>query len=116
MDASYGRRGLARTACARDHRAMKITRRLRIRGLVQGVGFRASLADEARLRALGGWVRNRSDGTVEALVHGDARAVEELLAWARRGPRAARVDHVAVEEALAASQEIPAHFEQRPTA
>lgn len=95
---------------------MKITRRLRIRGLVQGVGFRASLADEARLRGLGGWVRNRSDGTVEALVHGDARALDELLAWAGHGPRAARVDHVEVEEALAEAREIPLRFEQRPTA
>lgn len=93
---------------------MKLTRRLRISGLVQGVGFRASLADEARLRGLTGWVRNRSDGTVEALVHGDAQQLEALLAWARHGPRAARVDRVDVEDAVAA--DAPAHFEQRPTA
>jgi acylphosphatase len=93
---------------------MKVTKRLRISGRVQGVGFRASLADEARLRGLAGWVRNRSDGTVEALVHGDARECDALLAWARRGPRAARVDRVEVEEAAEAG--VPAYFEQRPTA
>ncbi len=93
---------------------MNVTKRLRISGRVQGVGFRASLADEARLRGLAGWVRNRRDGTVEALVHGDAQAVDALLAWARRGPRAARVARVEVEE-VAAAMPVPAHFEQRPT-
>jgi len=95
-------------------RSMKVTKRLWISGRVQGVGFRASLADEARLRGLAGWVRNRRDGTVEALVHGDAQEVHALLAWARRGPRAARVDRVEVEE-VAAAMPAPAHFEQRPT-
>jgi len=80
---------------------MTIIRRLRISGRVQGVGFRASFANEARLRGVAGWVRNRLDGTVEALVHGDAQALDALLAWARRGPRMARVDRVEVEEALA---------------
>ena len=94
---------------------MKVTKRLRIRGLVQGVGFRASLADEARLRGLAGWVRNRLDGTVEALVHGDTQELEALVAWARRGPRAARVDRVDVEDLSATHEDVPAHFEQRPT-
>ncbi len=93
---------------------MNVTKRLRISGRVQGVGFRASLADEARLRGLAGWVRNRRDGTVEAMVHGDSQQFDALLAWARRGPRAARVDRVEVEEVEAAA--VPAHFEQRPTA
>ena len=96
--------------------SMKVTKRLRISGLVQGVGFRASLADEARLRGLAGWVRNRSDGSVEALVHGDAQEIDALLAWARRGPRAARVDRVDVEEASIAPGDVPARFEQRATA
>ncbi len=95
---------------------MKITKRLRISGLVQGVGFRISLADEAHRRGLGGWVRNRSDGTVEALVHGDAQGVDALVAWARRGPRAARVDRVDVEDVAAELVEISGRFEQRPTA
>lgn len=95
--------------------SMKVTRRLRISGRVQGVGFRVSLAEQARLRGLGGWVRNRSDGTVEALVHGDVQAVDALLAWARRGPRAARVDRVDVEESGAEAEEVSGRFEQRPT-
>jgi len=94
---------------------MKITKRLRISGLVQGVGFRASLADEARLRGLAGWVRNRRDGTVEALAHGDAQELDALLAWAAHGPRAARVDRVDVEDVPATPEDLPAHFEQRPT-
>ena len=94
---------------------MKVTKHLRISGLVQGVGFRVSLADEAWRRGLGGWVRNRSDGTVEALVHGDAQVVDALVAWARRGPRAARVDRVEAEDVVAELVEISGRFEQRPT-
>ena len=68
--------------------------RLEIRGRVQGVGFRASMAGEARRLGLGGWVRNRRDGWVEATVAGPDAAVQQLLQWARRGPPAARVDSV----------------------
>ena len=91
-----------------------ITRRLRIKGRVQGVGFRDALCGEAQERALTGWVRNRTDGSVEALIQGSADRVAELVAWARRGPPASRVDDVRVE----ASDEEPAHarFERRPTA
>lgn len=74
-----------------------VTRQIRVRGRVQGVGFRYSLRDEARRLRLAGWVRNRDDGSVEALVHGEAPAVESLVAWARRGPRGARVDSLDVE-------------------
>jgi len=73
--------------------------RLTISGRVQGVGFRYALADEARTRKLSGWVRNRRDGSVEALVAGPEAAVEALIAWAQRGPPAARVTAVAVEPA-----------------
>ena len=76
-----------------------IARRITIRGRVQGVGFRYALADEARSRSLGGWVRNRRDGTVEALVVGSEHDVEAMIAWARRGPPAARVSDVSVETA-----------------
>jgi acylphosphatase len=76
-----------------------IARRLTISGRVQGVGFRFALADEARERKLGGWVRNRRDGTVEALVAGPEADVEALIAWARRGPPAAQVTGVSVESA-----------------
>ena len=89
-----------------------IARRLTIRGRVQGVGFRYALADEARARSLGGWVRNRRDGTVEALVVGTEAEVEAMIAWARRGPPAARVTEVSVE----AASDTAAGFEIVPTA
>jgi acylphosphatase len=91
-----------------------ITRRLRIRGRVQGVGFRDALCGKAQERGIAGWVRNRTDGSVEALVHGTPEHVAELIAWARRGPPASRVDGVQVE----ASDEEPVHagFERRPSA
>ena len=58
---------------------------------MQGVGYRYALRDEAQRLGITGWVRNRSDGTVEALLQGDAAALEQLIAWARRGPGLARV-------------------------
>ena len=79
----------------------EIACRLTISGRVQGVGFRYALADEARARKLSGWVRNRRDGTVEALIAGPEAEVEALIAWARRGPPAARVADVKVEPAAA---------------
>ena len=81
--------------------AESIARRLVIAGSVQGVGFRYAFADEARMRGLGGWVRNRRDGRVEALVSGPAPEVAAMIAWARIGPPAARVSSVDVEEAIA---------------
>jgi acylphosphatase len=89
-----------------------IARRITVSGRVQGVGFRYALADEARARGLGGWVRNRRDGTVEALVVGPESEVEALIAWARRGPPAARVTGVSVETAA----ENASRFEIAPTA
>ena len=68
-----------------------IARRLVIRGRVQGVGYRMAMTDAAVALGVNGWVRNRRDGTVEALVQGDDAAVERLLAWCRRGPPGARV-------------------------
>jgi acylphosphatase len=87
--------------------------RLRISGRVQGVGFRYAMQDEATRRGLSGWVRNRRDGTVEALVQGDAAAVDALVDWARRGPPGARVD--AVSSQPAAREALQAGFELRPT-
>ena len=69
--------------------------RLVITGRVQGVGFRAWTRREARRRGLRGWVRNRSDGSVEALLIGDAAAVDGLAEACRRGPTMARVDGIA---------------------
>lgn len=74
-------------------------RRLRISGRVQGVGYRAAFEHEARALRLSGWVRNRLDGTVEALVAGDAEAVTRIVAWAWHGPAAAQVDQVEVTDA-----------------
>lgn len=74
------------------------TVRLMIGGRVQGVGFRAFIEDEALRRKLRGWVRNRQDGYVEATVAGPAAAVESMIEACRRGPPAARVDSVDVQE------------------
>jgi len=74
------------------------TRQIRVNGRVQGVGFRYALHDEAQRLGITGWVRNCADGSVEALVQGEAHAVEALLRWARRGPRAARVETLAEAE------------------
>lgn len=65
-----------------------------IRGRVQGVGYRAWTADEARRRGLEGWVRNRRDGSVEAVLSGAEDMVADMLAACRRGPPSARVDAV----------------------
>ena len=76
-----------------------MVKRLMIEGRVQGVGYRASFAAKAVALGLSGWVRNRRDGSVEACVHGEVAAMEALILWARRGPVAARVRHVAIEDA-----------------
>ena len=72
-------------------------RRLVIHGRVQGVGFRASLAWEAGKLGVTGWVRNRRDGDVEAMVQGQEDAIEALLRWAWDGPPAARVDDIQMQ-------------------
>ena len=77
----------------------RVTRRLAIRGIVQGVGFREFMRREAERLGVGGWVCNRIDGSVEAVVHGTPAQVEAITAWAHRGPRSARVDSVEVSPA-----------------
>lgn len=90
-----------------------ISQKLRIRGRVQGVGYRDAFVREASRRAIAGWVRNRRDGSVEALVQGADEAVAELIAWARQGPPAARVAEVEIHPA----ESEPAHagFEVLPS-
>lgn len=91
-----------------------LTRRLRISGRVQGVGYREALRFEAEKRGVTGWVRNRLDGSVEALLQGPAEKVDALTAWARRGPPAALVLNVHIE-ALENHADRYAGFERRPT-
>ena len=76
---------------------MKITRRLRISGRVQGVFFRESMRLRAEQLKVTGWVRNCADGTVEAIAQGDAFEVGRLIEWAQRGPDAAKVEKVDIE-------------------
>jgi acylphosphatase len=89
-----------------------MAKHLIISGLVQGVGFRLSMVAEAERRCVRGWVRNRRDGTVEAVVDGDAGAVAAIIEWARTGPPGARVTSVSVSEAHGDF----AGFDSRPTA
>jgi acylphosphatase len=72
-------------------------RHVAIRGRVQGVSYRAWVEHEATARDLEGWVRNRRDGSVEALFAGPADVVSEMIALCRRGPPSARVDAVQEE-------------------
>lgn len=92
-----------------------VTRQIRVRGRVQGVGFRYALRREAERSGVRGWVRNRSDGSVEALLQGEAQSVARLIAWARRGPPAAHVDELEESEAQPAFARIYPGFEERPT-
>jgi acylphosphatase len=89
------------------------THRLTIRGRVQGVGYRDALCAEATRLQVRGWVRNRTDGSVEALIQGAPERLEALAAWARRGPDAARVSEVLVEPIEHAAERGP--FRRLPT-
>jgi acylphosphatase len=95
---------------------MKIMRHLRIMGRVQGVGYRAALCAEAESCGIAGWVRNRRDGSVEALVQGSPEAVERLLDWARHGPPGARVTGIDVQAADGGSDCPYSGFDCLPTA
>ena len=88
-----------------------MAKHLVISGRVQGVGFRYSMSEEAARLGVTGWVRNRRDGSVEAVIDGAPDEVEGILAWARRGPRGASVTEVEISE-ISESFE---RFELRPT-
>jgi acylphosphatase len=91
---------------------MATTLHLTIRGHVQGVGFRYYLQREARRHEVTGWVRNRRDGSVEAVLHGETDAVQAVVKRARRGPASARVAAVEIDEEAPGDYET---FETRPT-
>jgi acylphosphatase len=87
--------------------------RVRIEGRVQGVWFRAWTVQEATRRGLSGWVRNRRDGSVEAVLSGPADKVDDMIAACHRGPPAAAVS--AVTQTAEAEQPAAGQFEQRAT-
>ena len=86
-------------------------RRLVITGIVQGVGFRYAMTAQARLLGVNGWVRNRRDGSVEAIIAGGAEQITGMLDWCRIGPAGAVVDQVMIETASGHYS----GFELRPT-
>jgi acylphosphatase len=90
---------------------MSVTQHLRISGRVQGVGFRHYMTRQARGLGVTGWVHNRHDGSVEAMVQGTEDAVARLIEWARSGPPSARVTDVQVTEGSGSYTT----FETRPT-
>jgi acylphosphatase len=98
-------------SAADDTRTVRIV----VHGKVQGVGFRNWVSRLAAQLDLSGWVRNRGDGTVEALFSGTATDVDEAIARCRKGPRSAQCTALHVEPAQPADDE-PAHrFEVRPS-
>ena len=77
---------------------MKTIRHFVITGRVQGVGFRFYMQRKARELGVTGWVRNRRDGSVEAVVKGESDVVESMTAWARRGPPSSAVSEVRISD------------------
>jgi acylphosphatase len=75
----------------------KVCAHLRIAGRVQGVSYRYSMVREAQNLGIRGWVRNRDDGSVEAVAEGTRANLEALIGWSRQGPPGARVDKVEVQ-------------------
>jgi acylphosphatase len=78
--------------------AEPIRRRVVVRGHVQGVFFRDSIRERATAHGVAGWVRNRSDAAVEAVLEGPSELVERVLRFVETGPPRARVDHVEIAE------------------
>jgi acylphosphatase len=93
----------------------RVTRHLIIRGRVQGVWYRESMRIEAERLGVAGWVRNRRDGSVEAMLQGEAGALDALLRWAWNGPPAARVEAIDMQPDTDAVGGLVG-FERRPTA
>jgi acylphosphatase len=87
--------------------------RLRITGLVQGVGFRESMCTVAEALQVNGWVRNRPDGSVQAVLQGAKEDVERLVDWCHNGPPGASVRYVEIE--VLEAGEVSTSFERRPS-
>jgi acylphosphatase len=98
-----------------EHKAVHLI----VRGRVQGVGFRAFVEQEALSRGIEGWVRNRRDGTVEAVFTGDTASVGAMIAACKTGPRGSRVENIeqrdAVEDDLLALRRQAEIFSCLPT-
>ena len=98
-----------------EHKAIHVI----MRGRVQGVGYRAFVEHQALSRGVEGWVRNRRDGTVEAVFAGDPASVETMIAACKAGPRGSRVDKIeqrdAVEDDLLALRRQAEIFSCLPT-
>jgi len=92
---------------------MQRTVRLRIHGRVQGVWYRGWMVEEAEKLGLDGWVRNRRDGSVEAVVRGDETLIRHLVERCREGPPAARVSDI---EETPTEEKVSPGFHQAPTA
>ncbi len=90
-----------------------ITLQLNITGRVQDVGFRESMRLIAHALNVDGWVRNRADGSLEAVVQGDEDAIEQLVGWCHNGPPGANVKYVNAN--LFETDEIFIAFSRRPT-
>ena len=87
------------------------TQHLIISGRVQRVGFRNFMVESARALGITGWVRNRTDGTVEAVIAGPPAALEQMIECTRRGPAHASVEDIRIAKADGRFE----HFEMRPT-
>ncbi|WP_431277743.1 acylphosphatase [Leifsonia poae] len=82
-----------------------IRRHAIVAGMVQGIGFRWSAREKARVLGVSGFARNRLDGTVELEVEGEPEKVERMLDWLRTGPSGSRVDRVTVDEVAALGED-----------
>lgn len=91
-------------------------KRLFIFGRVQGVGFRETMRYRAEELGVVGWVRNRGDGSVEALIGGDVATVQRLIIWAQHGPPGACVERVEIEDLPVAALAGAMEFRRAPSA
>ena len=76
-----------------------VTKELKVKGHVQGVGFRYAVCNHAHRLGVRGWVKNCSDGSVEALVQGDSRIIRQMIDWIKAGPGLAHVESVQIGDA-----------------